>query len=162
MRTRVWWTTLVLFAATAACGDQHSGLLEPDVAISSATSDPAIKLAFGQQPTSTGSTRTIAPPVTVRVLDAEGGVGDHHALAAAEHLLHDGDRALRDQLGQRLGGGHAVADAGGADHLAELRAGVLEAELGAPEDGDRQRELLEQLFEPEPFHPHPRLTCVRR
>jgi len=70
MRTRAWWTTLGVVAVTAACGDQHSGLLEPDVSLSSAASDPAVKLALGQQPTSTPAGLTISPAVTVRVLDA--------------------------------------------------------------------------------------------
>jgi hypothetical protein len=69
MRTRAWWTTLSLVVVAGACGDQPT---EPDVALSvaSVALDPATKLAFGQQPTTTTSMLTISPQVTVRVLDA--------------------------------------------------------------------------------------------
>lgn len=71
MRTSAWWTTLSLVAAAAACGDQPTEMvLEPDVSAAGAALDPATKLAFGQQPTTTTSMLTISPPVTVRVLDA--------------------------------------------------------------------------------------------
>jgi hypothetical protein len=40
------------------------------LSVASVTLDPATKLAFGQQPTTTTSMLTISPPVTVRVLDA--------------------------------------------------------------------------------------------
>jgi hypothetical protein len=73
MRMRAWWTIPGLVAAVA-CGDQLTEVvLEQDASIRDAASvvlDPATKLAFAQQPTTTISMQTISPPVTVRVLDA--------------------------------------------------------------------------------------------
>ena len=70
MRVPAWWTVLGLVVVAEACGDQLTEVSpEPDVALSVVT-DPATRLAFGQQPTSTASTLAVSPPVTVRVLDA--------------------------------------------------------------------------------------------